>query len=206
MQRKNISFRHIQAVLTLVFFAMGWSLVKAQTTNQPNGSTHDVPGALPGIHIVSPVPNGQWTMPAGDYANTRYSPLDKINASNVKNLKIAATFSTGIPHGHEGQPLVVGSTLYIVTPYPNNLIAIDLSKPGFPTKWVFHPNPDVKSQGVACCDIVNRGATLCGWEDHLQHPRCTHGRRRRRDRPTRLGNAGGRRSDGRDDHDGAYRR
>ncbi len=160
MQRKKISFRYIQAILAVVLVALGWSLVKAQANKPPNGSTNDVPGALPGIHLISPVPNGQWTMPAGDYANTRYSPLDKINASNVKNLKIAATISTGIPHGHEGQPLVVGSTLYIVTPYPNNLIAIDLSKPGFPTKWVFRPNPDIRAVGKACCDTVNRGATF----------------------------------------------
>ena len=57
-------------------------------------------------------------MPAGDYANTRYSPLDKINTGNVQNLHIAATMSTGIPHGHEGQPLVVNNTLYIVSRLP----------------------------------------------------------------------------------------
>jgi alcohol dehydrogenase (cytochrome c) len=98
-------------------------------------------------------------MPAGDYANTRYSPLNQINASNVQNLHIAATMSTGIPHGHEGGPLVVGKTLYAVTPFPNNLIALDLTQPGFPQKWIFRPNPDAESQGVACCDVVNRGAT-----------------------------------------------
>ena len=90
---------------------------------QANGSTTDIPGSLPGIHLVSPVAAGQWTMPAGDYANTRFSPLDKINTQNVQNLHIVATMSTGIPHGHEGQPLVVNNTLYMVTPFPNNLIA-----------------------------------------------------------------------------------
>jgi lanthanide-dependent methanol dehydrogenase len=129
--------------------------VRAQTT----GSTSDVPGSLPGIHIVSPVANGQWTMPAGDYGNTRYSPLNQINNTNVQNLRIAATTSTGIPHGHEGAPLVVGSTLYIVTPFPNNLIALDLAQPGFPQKWVFQPNPNPEAQGIACCDVVNRGAS-----------------------------------------------
>ena len=69
------------------------------------------PERSPGIHLVSPVPDGQWTMPAGDYGNTRYSPLDKINTDNVQNLHVAATISTGIPHGHEGQPLVVDNTL-----------------------------------------------------------------------------------------------
>ena len=81
-------------------------------------------------------------MPAGDYGNTRFSPLDKISTQNVQNLHVVTTMSTGIPHGHEGQPLVVNNTLYVVTPFPNNLIALDLTKPGFPQKWVFHPYPN----------------------------------------------------------------
>ncbi len=40
--------------------------------------------------------DGQWTMPAKDVASTRYSSLDEINAQNVKNLKVAFTFSTGV--------------------------------------------------------------------------------------------------------------
>jgi PQQ-dependent dehydrogenase (methanol/ethanol family) len=74
-------------------------------------------------------------------------------------MHVVTTYSTGIPHGHEGSPLVVGNTMYIVTPFPNNLIALDLTKPGFPQKWIFQPNPDQESQGVACCDTVNRGAS-----------------------------------------------
>lgn len=124
----------------------------------PAGMTTDVPDALPGIHLVSPVPNGQWLQPAGDYANTRYSPLSQINATNVKDLHLVGSMSIGIPHGFEGQPLVVGSTLYMVTPYPNELIALDLTKSGFPRKWVFQPHPDNRSEGIACCDVVNRGA------------------------------------------------
>lgn len=137
----------------------GMCCARAAAPPKGNGATTDIPGALPGIHLVSPVANGQWTLPAGDYANTRYSPLSQINAKNVQNLKVVATASTGIPHGHEGQPLVVNGTLYIVTPFPNNLIALDITKPGFPQKWVFRPNPDNRAVGVACCDTVNRGAS-----------------------------------------------
>ncbi len=132
-----------------------------QATSSNNagvGMTNEIPGALPGIHLVSPVPNGQWTLPAGDYANTRYSPLAQINTQNVQNLHMVSSYSVGIPHGFEGQPLVVGSTLYMVTPYPNNLIALDLTKPGFPQEWIFEPHPDIRSVGIACCDVVNRGA------------------------------------------------
>ncbi|MGH7869544.1 MAG: PQQ-binding-like beta-propeller repeat protein, partial [Candidatus Dormibacteraceae bacterium] len=121
-----------------------------------------IPGALTVIQLITPVPDGQWTLPAGDYANTRYSPLSQINTSNVQNLKLVGTMATGIPNGFEGQPLVVGSTMYVVTPYPNVLIALDLTKPGFPLKWEFKPNPDIRSVGIACCDVVNRGPVYAG--------------------------------------------
>jgi PQQ-dependent dehydrogenase (methanol/ethanol family) len=127
--------------------------------DQPSsGMTTDIPGALPGIHLITPVPDGQWIHPAGDYANTRYSPLSKINTNNVQNLHMVSSYAVGIPHGFEGQPLVVGDTLYLVTPYPNNLIALDLTKPGFPQKWIYQPHPEIRSVGIACCDVVNRGA------------------------------------------------
>jgi PQQ-dependent dehydrogenase (methanol/ethanol family) len=125
-----------------------------------NGTTMNIPGALPNIHLVSPVANGQWTIPPGDYGNLRYSPLAQINTGNVHNLHVVANMADGIPHGHEGGPLVVGSTLYMVTPFPNNLYAFDLSKPNFPMKWEYQPHPDNKSVGIACCDVVNRGASF----------------------------------------------
>ena len=102
--------------------------------------------------------DGQWLRPARDYASTRYSGLSQISADNVKQLKLAWTFSTGVNRGQEAAPLVVGSTMYIVTPYPNILYALDLSKPGAPLKWKYEPKPSAAAQGVACCDVVNRGA------------------------------------------------
>jgi PQQ-dependent dehydrogenase (methanol/ethanol family) len=148
------TLRRIVLVLSGTFAV--WSTAAAQKNNSEAIS---VPGQLSTIHLVSPLPDGEWRLPAGDYANTRFSPLDQINTQNVKNLKIVGTMSTGIPHGHEGQPLVVNGVMYVVTPFPNNLIALDLSKPGFPMKWKYEPRPDPKSQGIACCDVVNRGAS-----------------------------------------------
>ena len=68
-------------------------------------------------------------------ANTRFSPLDQITSGNASQLRVAWTFSTGTDRGQEGAPLVVGDTLYIVTPYPNILYALDLTRPGAPMKW-----------------------------------------------------------------------
>src|SRR3954467_10822252 len=101
--------------------------------------------------------DGEWRMAARDYASTRYSGLAQINAANAKDLKLAFSFSTGVVRGHEAAPVVVDGTMYIVTPYPNYLYALDLAKPGAPAKWKFDPKPSASSQGVACCDVVNRG-------------------------------------------------
>ena len=65
-------------------------------------------------------------MPAGDYANTRYSKLNQINAANVGKLQVAWTFSTGVLRGHEGGPLVIGNMMYVHTPFPNKVFALDL--------------------------------------------------------------------------------
>jgi lanthanide-dependent methanol dehydrogenase len=101
--------------------------------------------------------DGEWRMAAKDYANRRYSGLDQINASNVGSLKLAWSFSTGVLRGHEAAPVVANNTMYIVTPFPNVVYALDLTKPGATTKWVYKPHPVAAAQGVACCDFVNRG-------------------------------------------------
>src|SRR4051812_27835094 len=81
----------------------------------------------------------EWPMPGKDYAGTRFSEPGQITSANVANLKLAFTFSTGMVRGHEAAPIVVGDTMYIVTPYPNVLYALDLAKPGAPAKWKFEP-------------------------------------------------------------------
>lgn len=98
-----------------------------------------------------------WVRPAKDYASTRYSSLDQINLSNAKDLKVAWTFSTGMDRGHEAAPLYVDGALYIITPWPNTLFALDARAGSL--KWQYNPNPSPSSKGVACCDWVNRGGS-----------------------------------------------
>ena len=105
---------------------------------------------------AAPAEDGQWTMAAKDYASTRFSGLSEITAANVANLRVAWTFSTGNRRGHEGAPLVVGSTMYVVSPFPNNLYALDLANGGA-LKWSYRPPFVEAAEGVACCDVVNRG-------------------------------------------------
>jgi lanthanide-dependent methanol dehydrogenase len=97
-----------------------------------------------------------WAIQTGDYANTRYSELKQINAENVKNLRPAWTFSTGVLRGHEGSPLVVGDVMYVHTPFPNNVFALDLKQDGA-IIWKYEPKQDPNVIPVMCCDTVNRG-------------------------------------------------
>jgi lanthanide-dependent methanol dehydrogenase len=99
----------------------------------------------------------EWTTPAGTPQGTRFSTLADITPANVGTLVEEFSFPTGATASHQGQPLVIGSTMYIVTPFPNKLIALDLAAPGT-VKWTFDPGADRYARGVACCDVVNRGA------------------------------------------------
>ena len=106
--------------------------------------------------------DGEWTMPSKDYAASRYSALGDITAHNAKSLHPVWSFSTGVLGGHEGQPLVVGDTMYVVTPWPNVLYAFDLSREGYPLKWKYRPAVSANAIGESCCDTVNRGAFYAG--------------------------------------------
>jgi lanthanide-dependent methanol dehydrogenase len=112
--------------------------------------------SAPAAAASPPAEDGQWLMPAKNYASTRFSGLGEINTDNARNLKVAWTFSAGVNRGQEAAPLVVGKTMYVVTPFPNILYALDLEKQGA-VKWKYEPKPASAAQGVACCDYVNRG-------------------------------------------------
>jgi len=133
------------AVLVLTIAPSAWA---ADATSRPS-----VPAA-----IAAPE-DGTWSMPAKNYASTRYSGLEEINRENVGQLKVAFTFSPGTTKGQESAPIVVDNTLYFVGPYPNVLYALDLTQPGAPMKWKYEPKPEASAQGEACCESVNRGPT-----------------------------------------------
>ena len=97
-----------------------------------------------------------WASQSGDYSATRYSTLDQINTSNVGDLKVAWSFSTGVLRGHEGSPLVIGDVMYLHTPFPNIVFALDLNDEQ-KIIWKYEPKQDPSVIPVMCCDTVNRG-------------------------------------------------
>ncbi|ACL60804.1 lanthanide-dependent methanol dehydrogenase XoxF5 [Methylobacterium nodulans] len=113
--------------------------------------------ALANDDLIKQIANpAQQVLQTVDYANTRYSKLDQINTGNVNKLQVAWTFSTGVLRGHEGSPLVVGDTMYVHTPFPNIVYALDLNQDG-KIAWKYEPKQDPNVIPVMCCDTVNRG-------------------------------------------------
>ncbi len=105
------------------------------------------------------VPEGDWPLPGRDYGLTRFSPLGQITPTNVASLKPVWTFSTGQVRAHEGSPLVVGTTMYVHSPFPNTVFALDLAKPGSPIVWTYAIPPATarRTPPTGCCDVGSRG-------------------------------------------------
>ena len=123
----------------------------AQTTS---GNTSSAASTPPLAQAAANPDN--WAMPSLNYSATRYSTLNQITASNASQLEPAWTFSTGVLRGHEGQPLVIGNVMYIVTPFPNTVFALDLNH-GERIMWQYTPTQNPEVIPVMCCDTVNRG-------------------------------------------------
>ncbi|MCC6735983.1 MAG: PQQ-binding-like beta-propeller repeat protein [Bauldia sp.] len=96
-------------------------------------------------------------MPSINYAGWNYSTLDQITLDNVNQLQIAWTWQVGILDSHEAPPLVIGDTMYIVSPKPNYVYALDLNNDGV-IKWEFRPDMNIEeATRVACCGAQTRG-------------------------------------------------
>jgi lanthanide-dependent methanol dehydrogenase len=138
------------AILVLALMAA------CERKTEPDARRAAVGGVPVAIRDLNVEDDGQWLMAAKDYASTRFSGLNEITTANVGQLRLAWSFSTGKLRGHEAAPIVVGSTMFIVTPHPNTVFALDLARDGA-LKWRYDPPVSRAAAGVACCDVVNRG-------------------------------------------------
>jgi PQQ-dependent dehydrogenase (methanol/ethanol family) len=137
--------------------ALALLLAACSNEDRPHTGRGSAKGPLAPAQFVVPPAEDGWPSVAKDLANTRFVQLDQITPQNVGKLEVAWTFDTGILRGHEGAPLVIGDRMYIVTPFPNHLVAFDARNGR--QLWRFEPQAtDPTAQGVACCDVVNRGA------------------------------------------------
>jgi lanthanide-dependent methanol dehydrogenase len=108
-----------------------------------------------------------WAHPRGQHNNQGYSSLAQINKGNIKRVKMAWTFATGVNRGHEGTPVIVGNMMYVHTAFPNNVYALDLND-NQKIVWSYFPKQDPSVQAVLCCDNVSRGLGFGDGKIYLQ--------------------------------------
>jgi lanthanide-dependent methanol dehydrogenase len=156
--RRMLAMIGALVVVALIAAVMLWGPRGRLESIEQDSARTSAQKAVPAA-AASPPDDGNWAMPGKDYASTRFSALNQVTPANVGKLAVAFTFSTGTTEGFEAPPLVVGSTMYVISPWPNNVFALDLTKPGAPAKWMYEPKPAAAAKGVACCGPVNRGAS-----------------------------------------------
>jgi glucose dehydrogenase len=152
--------RRSVAASLVVAVALAIACKRGNAHHDPLPSHVTYAAATGRINAATIADDGQWTMDPKDYANTRFRALAQIDTSNVAGLQVAWTFSNGILRGQEAAPLVVNNTMYVVSPFPNHVTALDLMRAGGPVRWVYKPQVIQSARGVACCDLINRGAAF----------------------------------------------
>jgi len=115
---------------------------------------------------ASQEPNTDWRVAGADPGNTRFSPLDQINTTNVGQLQVAWVYHTGDlpPDGHgeiQATPIVVDGVLYATTP---KVAVIALRADKGTLLWRFDAFPNRPTQ-----PHVNRGVVY--WVDEGGHDR-----------------------------------
>ena len=127
----------------------------------------------------------------GDLGNTRYSPLDQINADNFNKLEVAWRFKTDSlgprpEFNLESTPLMVNGVLYSTAGTRRAVVALDAATGEL--LWMHSENEGARGaaaprqlsgRGLAVLDRRPRGA------DPLRHARLSAGRARREDRRCR---------------------
>jgi quinohemoprotein ethanol dehydrogenase len=100
---------------------------------------------------------GNWMSYGRTYSEQRFSPLDQINATNVKTLKLAWYYDLDTSRGQEATPLVVDGVMYVSTAW-SIVKALD-AKTGR-LLWSYDPRVPREILIKICCDAVNRGVAV----------------------------------------------
>lgn len=150
------------AVLGAMLVVAAHAPAAAQPTTQPaKGSADHIRAATGRIDGAAIRANARitadWPSYGLDYAETRFSKLDQINAGNVKSLGLVWSYNLESTRGVEATPLVVDGIMYVSASW-SIVHAIDVRTGQ--RLWTFDPQVDRSIGWKGCCDVVNRGVAL----------------------------------------------
>ena len=130
------------------------ALAQAEPAAQAAAAVQRVDGAFIRANAAK---TPDWPTTGVDYAETRYSRLDQINAANVKDLGLAWSYNLESTRGVEATPVVVDGIMYVSASW-SVVHAID-TRTG-QRIWTYDPQVDRSTGFKGCCDVVNRGVAL----------------------------------------------
>ena len=127
--------------------------------SRSTGSVNAQRGAAPtGAQAALPPDDGQWVRPAKDFASTRFSGLTEINADQRQESASGRDVLDGrAARARSGADRRGQHDVHHHALPQLRLRARPDASPGLPVKWTYNPKPELAAQGVACCDVVNRG-------------------------------------------------
>ena len=136
----------------------GLAACSGPSTQQPTTGV----GKIDGAYLTSGGDGSDWAATGYNYQEQRYSPLTRINASNVGQLGLAWSADLPDARGQEATPIVIDGKLFVTGPW-SKVFAYDAVTGQ--ALWTYDPGID-KAKGVeACCDVVNRG--VAAWKGRL---------------------------------------
>lgn len=155
-----MNLRNLSAIVILSLAAP--SLTDAQNYRRPAGAE---------AGDTSRKAVADWPAYGNDPGGARYSPLDQINGSNVKGLKVAWVYRTGAADvkgrsagkaAFEATPILIDGMLYLSTPF-NRVVALDPATGK--ERWAYDPKLDLS---VNYSEVTSRGVST--WLDAKLNP------------------------------------
>src|SRR5215813_3931406 len=98
-----------------------------------------------------------WLTYSGGYFSQRYSTLNQVDVTNVKNLEMKWIYQGAVAGGWQTTPLVVDGMMYI-TQRPNDVLALDPKTGRVFWTYTYTPSPEAR----VCCGANNRGLAILG--------------------------------------------
>ena len=83
-----------------------------------------------------------------------------ISSATVSRLRLASSFSTESVGAESSAPVYAHGTLFVLTPFPHTLFAIDPANSHL--KWRYVADGDHLALGLACCDRSQHGPVIVG--------------------------------------------
>ena len=85
---------------------------------------------------------------------------EQLNSANVEGLRLVFSFRTNAPGALASAPQEADGLLFLLTPFPHTLLALDPNRPDEPIRWRYTPNAETDAHGLACCERMSNGPTL----------------------------------------------